>query len=167
VKNIDLFNNNWRPLDLAVVDSVNGNGSADVAVLAENGSGRIAVEVRDGATGAQLKRIVYMSAKWTPHQLRALPDSNGNGAVELAVLAANDAGKIRAEVRDARSGNRIKAVNFLGAAFAPVAMAVLDDIEQSAADELALLAFRREGGDLRVQERDGGDGTLVRNTPIP
>ena len=74
---------------------------------------------------------------------------------------------LRAEVRDARSGNRIKAVNFLGAAFAPVAMAVLDDIEQSAADELALLAFRREGGDLRVQERDGGDGTLVRNTPIP
>ena len=55
-----------------MVDSVNGNGSADVAVLAENGSGRIAVEVRDGATGAQLKRIVYMSAKWTPHQLRAL-----------------------------------------------------------------------------------------------
>ena len=167
VKNINLFTTNWRPLDLAVVDSVNGNGSPDVAVLAENGSGRIAVEVRDGSTGAQLKRIVYLSAKWTPHQLRALPDSNGNGAVELAVLAANDAGNIRAEVRDARSGNRIKAVNFLSTAFAPVAMAVLDDIEQSDADELALLAFRREGGDLRVQERDGGDGTLVRNTPIP
>jgi hypothetical protein len=149
------------------VDSVNGNGSPDIAVLAENADGKIAVEVRDGSSGAQLKRIIYMSAKWVPHQLRALSDSNGNGAVELAVLARNDAGNIRAEVRDARSGNRIKAVNFLNTAFAPVAMAVLDDIDQSAADELALLAFRREGGDLRVQERDGGDGSLVRNTRIP
>jgi ELWxxDGT repeat protein len=167
IKDINLFGTSWRPLDLAVVDSVNGNSSPDIAVLAENASGKIAVEVRDGSTGAQLKRISYMSAKWVPHQLRALSDSNGNGAVELAVLARNDAGNIRAEVRDARSGNRIKSVNFLSTAFAPVAMAVLDDIKQTDADELALLAFRREGGDLRVQERDGGDGTLVRNTPIP
>lgn len=167
VSQFALYGANWRPIDLGVLESIDGNPSPDLAVLAEKDNGNIAVELRDGSSGRQIRRILFLSQAWTAHELRILPDANGNGAPELAVLAVNGSGRIGVEVRDAATGARLNRTKYLTTSYSPVGMAILDNLGASQAGELAVLAFANEGGDLRVQARDGRNGNLIRTLPIP
>ena len=66
---------------------INSNGFPDIAVLRV---GSILAEIRDGQAGALLNSITFLDDGFTPITFAALPDSDGNGVAELAVLATRN-----------------------------------------------------------------------------
>lgn len=67
---IQFLNQNWRAVDVVVVDDLNGDGSTNdtaIAVLAERISdGRVLLQLRDFASGALISNVAYFDSRWTP-----------------------------------------------------------------------------------------------------
>ena len=87
--------------------------------------------------------------------------------MNLAVLAQhNTTDAIKAQVRDASTGDLIRTVNFLGTTWSARAFAAFADIDGNGVQEIGV-AGREEDGDIRVQLRDAATGILVRTMDIP
>ena len=134
-----LFDKAYAPRALAVVPDINGNGTPELAVLGvHTTSGKVGVQVRDGESGALLKTVLF-SDGCRPVALEVLPDMNGNGRSELAVLGVNDTtGEVTVEIRDAGGGALIRNVLFYPT-YQPQALALLPDIDGSGNCGLAVL----------------------------
>jgi len=109
---------------LVGLPDLNGNGGMDMAVLRLS-AGSIVAEIRDGQSGALLKNITFLTNAFTPVSTAALPDADGNGISELAVLATrNSDGRVIAEIRNV-SGVQLPRHMWFPAGFSPVAMKVI------------------------------------------
>ena len=73
---------------------------------------------------------------------------------------------IKAQVRDASTGDLIRTVNFLGPTWSARAFAAFADIDGNGVQEIGVAA-REEDGDIRVQLRDASTGAIVRTMAIP
>lgn len=105
--------NDIPPKGLAVIADTNGNGKPEVGVLDVNyATNVLAVRVKDISNNASYLRTVnfFTSGAYVPVSLSVEPDSNGNGADELTVLAVKrDTGKAYSETRDSKTGALISA----------------------------------------------------------
>ena len=111
INNIYYFGSNWTTLDLAGLADVNGNSSADTAVLAQSDTGTIRVNVRDAATGLLIRGMSFLDSSWSARAFAVIPDIDGNGVQELGVVARKDDGSIRVQIRDAASGSIVRSFN--------------------------------------------------------
>jgi hypothetical protein len=141
------FDKNFWPRQLVRVPDLNGNGFDELAVLGTHRiSGRNAVEVRDGGTGATLARITF-DRNFVAGRLVAMPDINGNGTPDLALLEASDDSGIavpvpvRVEVRDGVSSALIRTIDLADIRGIPgwMQLAVLPDSNGNGVPELAVL----------------------------
>jgi hypothetical protein len=100
--------NDIPPKGLAVIADTNGNGKPEIGVLDVNYStNALAVRVKDISNNATYLRTVnfFTSGAYLPVSLAVEPDSNGNGADELTVMAVKrDTGKAYSETRDSKTG---------------------------------------------------------------
>lgn len=107
------FDRTFRPVQAVVLD-MTGDGRVDaLAVLGENAQGVYRVQVKDAVSGAPLANVRFESG-YTPTQLLAISDADGSGAPELGVLQVDAEGRVRLQVKDARTGNPVRIVSFPG-----------------------------------------------------
>jgi hypothetical protein len=83
-----------------VIADINGNGAPEIAILSLRASGQAVVTVRDSLDDTLINTIFYGTA-YAPLDMAVLPDSDGNGAAELAVLGVDGSGGVRVQARDA------------------------------------------------------------------
>lgn len=137
------FTSGLIPQSMAIAPDMNGNGKQELAVLATKNLSRL-VEVRDGGTGALISSVTF-DAIGKPNNVVILPDMNGNGMLELAVLfdkAGLTAPTDTIQIRDAATGTLVinVPVTYTAANNAQsTAMAVVPDLNGDGNPELAVL----------------------------
>jgi hypothetical protein len=67
--------------------------------------------VRDAVTGDLIKAVSFLGASWDARAFAVFDDINGNGVQELGIVARQDDGDIRVQIRDASSGSIIKTID--------------------------------------------------------
>jgi hypothetical protein len=106
---IATYSRAFTPLQLASLPDLNGNGVAELAVLSRNTAGLLKTELRDAITGTQVRNVWFDTL--TPKDLAVLPDLNGNGRPEIAVLGIPSAGGAQVLIKDAGTQAQISRLN--------------------------------------------------------
>ena len=159
------FSDAYTPVDLDVVPDINDNDSSELALLSTNlSNGKVLMQVKDSFTGL-LIRNVWFSDVFTPIDLTVIPDLNSNDSSELAVLSMNESNeKVVVEIKDPATGLLVKNVWFSDAYnYAPLELAVLNDLNSNNSPELAVLSIKESTGKVVVQIKDSWTGLLIRN----
>jgi hypothetical protein len=97
-------------VDVALINDINGNGTADIAVLLKTPGGTGRVRVQDGGNGAFIRNLFY-SVVESPVSLTRMPDYSGNGFDELAVLG-EDTGTRHVQILDTATGTQVNRIDF-------------------------------------------------------
>ena len=87
-------------LDLAVLPDLDGSGRPEIAVLQQQATGQVRVQLRDSLSG-NVVRNLYFGANYSATAMRMLDDYNANGAPEIAVMGSDATDGIRVQVQDA------------------------------------------------------------------
>jgi len=112
VSSVFFFNTFWRSMDIGGLGDVNGNSAADMVVFARHKTkGTIQGDVRDAATNALIRSVKFLGPLWTPQAFAVFSDITGNGIQELGVVAENDNGDIKLQLKDALTGLIVKTIN--------------------------------------------------------
>jgi len=91
-----------------------------------------------------------------------LPDQNGNGSQEMAVLRRNaSTGANLITILDSQTGTTIKTLNCLTTSFQGKYLALVKDLDGNGHPELAILGVRQDGKQVRVELRDALTGNLT------
>ena len=130
--------------DIYVMPAAGGSGEAGIAVLGINREGASSVEIRD-LTGAGIKRLPWHGPAWTPIALRRVPDFDGDGTDEAAVLAQKDDGSIVVTLRSLGNEKQLARHTFFEDGWRARDLHVLRDVNGKGAKELAVLAQHRDG----------------------
>ena len=130
-----------------------------VALPASSPSRVIRAQVKDVATGSRLG-IVQFEKSYTPLAMVSVPDANGTGAPELAVLQTNQGGKVRAQVKDIVSGAKVSIIGFSSKHKARD-LVVLPDADGDGRAELAYLGEDISDGTHLLQVKDAGTGQAL------
>jgi len=164
VKNLLFVNVGFDPLDMVVMSDLGGDGGDDIAVLADNlYTGKITVQVRDGASGSLVSNVAFLSLAWRAHQLLSVSDLDNRPGDELGVLATDADGRIAVMVRDASTGDFIRNVRFLSTNWEPVRAVAMSDFSGNGADEIGVLARRKDNGMLIIMIRDASSNSFISN----
>ena len=105
VNNVLFFNPSWNTVGIESLKDVNGNATADLAVLAQHDTTHVILaQVRDALTGDLIRSVKFLSPSWSVRAFAAFADIDGNGVQEIGVAARRDDGEIRVQLRDASTG---------------------------------------------------------------
>ncbi|MGI9264461.1 MAG: choice-of-anchor Q domain-containing protein, partial [Gammaproteobacteria bacterium] len=104
IKRANYFNNVWGAFGAIDLGDFNGNGRSELAVLARNGAGKNAVEVRDALSGARISRVFYLSPNFALVDMASTEDVNNNGRPEIVILGDKDGSSNTAQAKDAKTG---------------------------------------------------------------
>jgi hypothetical protein len=131
---------------------VSGDGVSDVAVF--RGTSRT-VEVRSGASGALVRNVTFLDGNFRPVTGVVLPDTDGNGVPEIAVLARRSSDRRSVvEIRNASGAQAVRQIWF-EADRRPVDLAVISgDADNNGSPELAVLSQRNSDGRGVVEVRN-------------
>jgi len=134
------------------VPDFSGNGIDEIAVFTYN-DGVAKVSVNDAETGEQLTSF-SLSSEYMPIDLEVVPNFDGTGADELALLAKDPiGGKSRLFLRDAGDGSVLSSRG-LTASYVPYDLEVIPDMNGSGGDELAILEIDPVTGTRRITVKD-------------
>ncbi len=117
------------------------DGSQAVALLGQKDDA-IRAEIRELWTGTILSRVWFTSAnRFIPRDLEVIPDLNGNGAPELALLSENAGTGKRAkvEIRDSLTATILHNI-WWASTDAPYQLATLNDLNGNGSMELAVMS---------------------------
>jgi hypothetical protein len=155
------------PLDLLVLPDADGNSVPEVAVLASRDSdGRIVVEIKNAA-GATNPNSVWFMAGNTAIDLALVPDKDGNGVPEIAVLSKrNSDDRLVAEVKNVRGPTNPSTVWF-SAGQVGVAMKGLGDADGNTVPDIAVLSRRGSDGRILVEVKNAIGATNPRSLWYP
>ena len=169
-ENMIVFADPVAPTVIPLPDTTS-DGIEDIAVMRE---GPILAEIRSGTNAQLQKTIEFFGAGFTAVGAVALPDSDGNGVAELAVLATrNSDGRIVAEIRNLTGAEAPRFVWF-AANHTPVTIKVIDDdADNNGVVELAVLSTRDSDGRIAVEVKNAFGPTnpntvwyMSGNTPV-
>jgi hypothetical protein len=135
-----------------MIGDINGNDAPEIAVLSLRASGQVVVTVRDSLTDAIINTIFYGTA-YAPLDMTVLPDSDGNGAAELAVMGVDAGGGVRVQARDALS-DVATSTTFYGNNATARDVQVIPDINSNGNPEIAVHTRVNHSSQGRVQLRD-------------
>lgn len=148
------------PLAVRVMPDSDGNGVAELLVLAaRRGDRRVIAEIRN-ATGPSLRRRISFAADLQYVALAVTgTDASGNGVPELAVLRKKADGRPWAQVKDAVTAELVGQADF-DPAYTPFGFEVVEDLSGVGVPELAVLGID-VAGRVRAQVKDTVNGALV------
>ena len=162
------FCNDWQPIPIVVnstqlisLGDINKDNSPEIAVVSYKSTVKKSIAtVKNAQTGALVKQIAF-NGQFIPTKANILPDLNGNGAVEIAVLGVRSSDQaVQVEVRDSLSGVKLSAVPF-DSTFTPIDLGIVRDISGKGTAGLAVL--QQNDTELRVQLKDALSGVQIGN----
>jgi Tol biopolymer transport system component len=137
--------------------SVEDIGGIENLATLRTGPDTVNVLVQDPASGLKVNGIGYSPIR-EPQLMIGMPDADGNGSGEIAVIARNPLdGDQRLVVKDAVDSSLLFNVWF-PRGFEAKDASILSDLDGNGADELAVLVRRPSDSRLRVFVFDGQDG---------
>ena len=141
-------------LQMVRVADTNGNGAAELALLRSKPSINVLQVLMVDALTGTAGVVVPFSSRFTPVSLIVMPDLNGNGSDELALLGHNpDTGASKVQIRDAATGGLVKDVWF-DKAVLPQDLAMISDMNGNGVAELGMLGVSNSDGIQRVFIKD-------------
>ncbi len=149
-----------RP-QLVSLGDINQDNSPEIAVVTYNPTlKKSTAAVKNVQTGALVKQIAF-NGQFVPTKANVLPDLNGNGAPELAVLGVRSSDQaVQVEVRDSLSGVKLSAVPF-DSTFTALDLGVVRDISGKGTAGLAVL--QQSDTELRVELKNALSGVQIGN----
>ena len=147
-------------IDAVALPDADGNGVAELAVLATRDSdGRIVAEIRNLA-GDQAPRFVWFAKDHTALTLKVVDDdADNNGVVELAVLSTRDSdGRILVEVKNAFGTTNTNSVWFMKDN-TPLDLEVVPDKDANGVPEVAVLSYRNSDGRIVTEVKNAAGPT--------
>lgn len=137
---------------LLPISDVNSDGVADIAVFRE---APIRAEVRSGQNGALLRTIEFLSPSMWALAAEPLPDCDGNGVAEIAVLGERKTdGRAVVEIRNVTGVEAPRHVWF-AAGHTPLGLAVIgSDADNNGVAELAVLSIRNSDARAMVEVKN-------------
>lgn len=146
-----------------VSPDTSGNAIQEIVALRSFHDRTIHAEIRDANSGALLKNLTFLSDAYKPVNGVVLPDQDGNGAPELAVLAIRRSdGRGVVEIRNL-SGAELPRMIWFGTGLTPIKVVAVNDADSNGKMELAVLSSR--DSDLRaVVEVKNSHGATLPNT---
>jgi len=152
--------NNGFLLKLVSLPNINGSWADEVAVLFEDTAGNLSAVVKDVASGATLREMLF-SNSFAPVDFIVIPDLNGNGAPELAMLGVHkETGAVQIHLKDSRWGTWVGLIS-LGEVGEPISLSVVPDLNDNGKAELAVFEKNRNTGAPQVRIKDSGTGLWV------
>ena len=106
------------------VRDIDGNNVEEVVVFGVYADGRVRAQLLDALTGTRVARY-FFNANVAPVVVAVIPSMNSNTSDDLVVLGINDAGKVRAEVIDSRTGKVLAKVTY-DRGYPPLAMTYVE-----------------------------------------
>ena len=149
------------PSQIISLGDINKDGAPEIAVITYNPTlKKSTATVKNAQTGGLVKQITF-DGQFVPTKANVLPDLNGNGAPEIAVLGVRSSDQaVQVEVRDSLSGVKLSAMPF-DPAFKPLDLGVVRDISGKGTAGLAVL--QQNATQLRVQLKNALTGAQIRN----
>ncbi len=137
----------------------------ELGVLGVNkNNGSFLVQVRDATSGLRIENVPFLGPGFTPICVAVVPDINGNGRSELAVLALRKSDNaFIVQVRDAGDSTLIDNNYYLGPGFEPKGLVILPDADGNGQLEAGVLAVSRTNGSFLVQVRNISGPPMPRN----
>jgi len=156
----------WDVKALTSLD-LNNDGVTEIAVLAVTDDGRaVGVQIRDAITKVQRRWVGFPAVTGAQYlDLSSLPDINGNGTPELALLRQRPNGRVEVLIKDSASKATIRTVTFNSQDLTPLGIAPLNDINGNASPEVALL-LRKANGQGIARIRDALTGQWIHQIPF-
>ena len=146
---------------LLSLGDINKDNSSELAVVTYNATlKKSTATVKNAQTGALVQQII-LDRRFVPTKANVLPDLNGNGAPEIAVLGVRSSDQaVQVEVRDSLSGVKLSAVPF-DSTFTALDLGVVRDINGKGTAGLAVL--QQSDTELRVQLKNALSGVQIGN----
>jgi len=168
VKNAYFVDETWQVKQLLDLGETDYRSGTDIGVLAVNVDGDIKIPLADAATGTPIRDLKLLNDNWEPLQAIVIPDYNGNGIAEVALLGSKKGtNRLIVQVRDGRNNAFLTNILPFSAAWRPVKMALLPDRNANGAAEIAIMAVKEGSDRLLVQVRDSRTGQFLRYlTPL-
>ncbi|MGR8935801.1 MAG: FG-GAP repeat domain-containing protein [Gammaproteobacteria bacterium] len=160
--NVSVLLNTTTPHPLfSALPDINHDGSPELAAVRYDiGFHKTTAQVKNAKTGVLVKEMAF-NGQFVPKFVRSVPDLNGNGAAELAVLGIRNSDQaVRVEIRDSRSGVKLSAVPF-PASVPPIGLNWVRNGKCSG--NTCLLVLQQNDNVLRAQIKDALTGNLIRN----
>jgi hypothetical protein len=138
----NFFSDDFTAVDAAMLPDLDGNGSAELAVLAtRNSDSRAVAEIRN-LSGSANPRLVWFAKDAIPLKMVAVPDADKNGVAELAVMLKRTSDdRVFVEVKNAFGPTAPNTLWFMKFA-TPLDLAVVDDGDNNTFPEIAVLLQR-------------------------
>jgi hypothetical protein len=148
-------------LQIAVVPDLDASGAPEIAILNDQPTGQVRVQVRDSATGAVTGNFFY-GQPYAPVAMRVIDDYSGNGAPEIAVMGSDTTDAIRVQMKDADTGTTLDNV-FLGNQGIGRDFVAVSDTSGNGMPELGILSVLKGNDQVRTQVWDAVDATFQTN----
>jgi hypothetical protein len=148
-------------LDLVVLPDIDNSGRAEIAVLQQQSSGQVRVQIRDSLSGNVVRNLFY-GANYTATSMQVVGDYNGNGFPEIAVMGSDANDAIRVQVQDAATGTILDNV-FLGNQGFGKDFVAVSDTSGNSVPELGILSVLKGNDQVRMQLWDAMDASFQTN----
>ena len=139
------------PILLELPD-LNTNATRDIAVLRDEGP--FVAEIRDGLTNALIAKVSFLDAGYEPLAALSLPDTDGNGIAEIAVLARRTSdGRGFVQIRNLIGAQLPRTIAYT-AGYSPLDLGFVSDADGNGIADLGMLSTRDRDGRGFVETRN-------------
>ncbi|MGQ0622323.1 MAG: Ig-like domain-containing protein [Panacagrimonas sp.] len=146
---------------VAGVRDLDGDRKVELAVLTRNlANGLLRIELRSSLTGARLRVFPVLSKAFEPISLALVPDLDGSGTEEIAVLGRATT-RNEVQIADLGTGAALRNIVFLNRRAEPISLNRIMDLDGNAGPELVVLARDGRTGATVVEARDASTGHLI------
>jgi hypothetical protein len=138
---------------MAVLPDLDANGNLEIAMLQKQPSCQVLVQARDSITGLVTSNLWYGS-QYQPVSMTVVPDYNGNGFPEVAVLgseASTDA--VRVQIKDSDTTTTLDNI-FLGTQSIASDLVSVADTNGNSIPEIGILGVLKANDQVRMQVWD-------------
>jgi len=149
-------------LQMEMLPDLNGNGFPEIALLNEQASGQVIVQIRDSSTGAVVKKLFYGLA-YQPVAMDVVTDYSGNALPEIAFLGSQTGtDAVRMQVQDSLTGTFLDNV-FLGTQSIAHDVVSLSDTSGNGIPEIGILGVLKANDQVSMQVWDAQTATFQTN----
>ena len=148
--------------DLAVLPDLNASGSPEIAILQQQLSGQVRVQIRDSQSGNSVSGLWY-GLQYQPIRMTVIPDYSTNGSPEIAVLGqefGTDA--VRVQLRDSSTNAFVDNI-FLGTQSVASDLVSVTDTSGNGIPEMGILGVLKDNGQVRSQIWDADTAVFQTN----
>ena len=149
-------------LQMAVLPDMDASGDPEIAILNEQDTGQVRVQVRDSISGLIVSNIFY-GLQYEPVAMDVMADYSGNGFPEIAVLgSAPITDAVRVQVRDADTTAFLDNV-FLGTQSIAKDLVSVTDTSGNGIPEIGILGVLKGSNQVRAQMWDAATAAFQAN----